>query len=104
MKKIASIVVFFAVALSGACVFAGDVDTPTLRLSPTKIPKCSKAHVCQNLPYGERQVGKGAVHESVAQVYDLYLPGLSPTRTARYLTACPKRDRGSTRTSENTST
>ena len=31
--------------------------------------------MCQNLPYGWRQVGKGAVHESVAQVYDLYLPG-----------------------------
>ena len=74
MKKITSPVVFLAVTLAGACVFAGDADTP-LRLSPTKIPKCQKAYVCQNLPYGGRQVGKGAVHESVAQVYDLYLPG-----------------------------
>ena len=75
MKKIASPFVFLAAALSAACVFAGDADAPTLRLSPTKIPKCQKAYVCQNLPYGGRQVGKGAVHESVAQVYDLYLPG-----------------------------
>ena len=67
-------VLCLALALSGACVFAGDADTP-LRLSPTKIPKCPKAYVCHNLAYGGRQVGKGAVHESVAQVYDLYLPG-----------------------------
>ena len=75
MKKIISPVIFLAVALSGACVFAGDADAAPFRLSPTKIPKCQKAYVCQNLPYGGRQVGKGAVHESVAQVYDLYLPG-----------------------------
>ena len=67
-------VLCLALALSGAFVFAGDADTP-LRLSPTKIPKCPKAYVCHNLAYGGRQVGKGAVHESVAQVYDLYLPG-----------------------------
>ena len=75
MKKITSPVVFLAVALLGACVFAGDADTSPLRLTPTKIPKCSKACVCPNLPYGGRQVGKGAVHENVAQTYDLYLPG-----------------------------
>jgi len=75
MKKIASPVVFFALALSVACVFAGDADTASLRLAPTKIPKCPKAYVCHDLAYGGRQVGKGAVHESVAQVYDLYLPG-----------------------------
>ena len=67
-------VLCLALAFSGACVFAGDADTP-LRLTPTKIPKCPKAYVCHNLAYGGRQVGKGAVHESVAQVYDLYLPG-----------------------------
>ena len=75
MKKILSVVVFLAWTISVAPVFAGDADTPPFRLSPTKIPKCAKAHVCQNLPYGGRQVGKGAVHESVAQTYDLYLPG-----------------------------
>ncbi len=75
MKKIACHVVILALALSGAPVFAGDADTPPLRLSPVKIPTCVKAHVCKDLPYGERQVGKGAVHPNVAQTYDLYLPG-----------------------------
>ena len=75
MKKTTYPVVFLALAISVAPVFAGDADTPSLRLSPTKIPACTKAHVCQDLPYGGRQVGKGAVHEDVAQTYDLYLPG-----------------------------
>lgn len=75
MKKITFPVVVLALALSGACVFVGDADTSPLRLSPTKISSCSKAYVCKDLPYGGRQVGKGAVHASVAQVYDLYLPG-----------------------------
>ena len=75
MKKIACYVICFAVALSGAHVFAGDADTPPLRLSPVKIPTCAKAHMCKDLPYGGRQVGKGAVHANVAQTYDLYLPG-----------------------------
>ena len=75
MKKLACSVVFLALALSGASVSAGDADTPPLRLSPVKIPACAKAHVCKDLPYGGRQVGKGAVHERVAQTYDLYLPG-----------------------------
>ena len=75
MKKIAFLVVILAWTLSGAPVFAGDADTPPLRLSPVKIPACAKAHMCKDLPYGERQVGKGAVHPNVAQTYDLYLPG-----------------------------
>jgi acetyl esterase/lipase len=75
MKKIAYPVVFLALALSVAHVFAGDADASSLQLSPVKIPKCSKAYVCQDLPYGGRQVGKGAVHANVAQTYDLYLPG-----------------------------
>ena len=75
MKKLAYPVVFLALALSVAHVFAGDADTPPLRLSPTKIPTCAKAYVCSDLPYGARQVGKGAAHENVAQTYDLYLPG-----------------------------
>ena len=75
MKKIACHVAFFALALSVANVFAGDAETPPLRLSPVKIPKCAKAHMCKNLPYGGRQIGKGAVHADVAQTYDLYLPG-----------------------------
>ena len=75
MKNIAYHVVFLALALSATNVFAGDADTPPLRLSPTKIPTCTKAYVCQDLPYGGRQVGKGAVHADVAQTYDLYLPG-----------------------------
>ena len=75
MKKILSVVVFLAWTISVAPVFAGDADTPPFRLSPTKIPTSSKAYVCQDLPYGGRQVGKGAVHPNVAQTYDLYLPG-----------------------------
>ena len=75
MKKIAFHVVILAWTLSGAPVFAGDADTPPLRLSPAKIPARAKAHVCKDLPYGGRQVGKGAVHPNVAQTYDLYLPG-----------------------------
>ena len=74
MKKIACHVVFLALALSVAHVFAGDA-VPPLQLSPKKIPKCAKAHVCKDLPYGGRQVGNGAVHADVAQTYDLYLPG-----------------------------
>ena len=75
MKKIACHIVFLALALSVANVFAGDAVPPPLQLSPKKIPKCAKAHVCKDLPYGGRQVGKGAVHPNVAQIYDLYLPG-----------------------------
>ena len=75
MKKIVFHVVILAWALSGAPVFAGDADTLPLQLSPRKIPKCAKAYVCKDLPYGGRQVGKGAVHPNVAQTYDLYLPG-----------------------------
>ena len=75
MKKTTYHVAFLSLALSCASVFAGAADTPPLRLSPTKIPKCAKAYVCQNLQYGARQVGKGAVHANVAQTYDLYLPG-----------------------------
>ena len=75
MKKPASHVVFLALALLVAHAFAEGADASPLRLSPVKIPKCQKAHVCQDLPYGGRQVGKGAAHESVAQTYDLYLPG-----------------------------
>ena len=44
-------------------------------LSPVKIPKCAKACVCRDLPYGARQVGNGGVQENAAQTYDLYLPG-----------------------------
>ena len=75
MKKIAINSIFLVLAISVAPVFAGDADTPPLRLTPAKIPWCSKAYMCQNLPYGARQVGKGAAHENVAQLYDLYLPG-----------------------------
>lgn len=75
MKKTVSHVVFIALALSVVHAFAGGADTSPLRLSPVKIPECAKAHVCQDLPYGGRQVGKGAVHRDVAQTYDLYLPG-----------------------------
>ena len=59
MKKTASHVVFLALALVVAHAFAGDADTSPLRLSPVKIPKCQKAHVCKDLPYGGRQVGQG---------------------------------------------
>ena len=64
---------FAALAISVASAFAGEAGTP--QLSPTKIPNCAKAHVCRDIPYGERQVGKGAAHADVAQTYDLYLPG-----------------------------
>ena len=70
-----SLVVFLVLTISVASVFAGDADTPPFRLLPSKIPTSSKAYVCQDLPYGGRQVGKGAVHPNVAQTYDLYLPG-----------------------------
>ena len=75
MKKTANLVVFLSLAFSAVYAFAGDADTPSLRLSPAKVPGCSKVCVCQDLPYGARQVGKGAAHERVAQTYDLYLPG-----------------------------
>ena len=74
MKK-ACHVVFLAGVLAGALAFAGDAETPPLRLSPVKIPTCAKAHVCRDLPYGARLVGQGAAHADVAQTYDLYLPG-----------------------------
>ena len=75
MKKIACPVVLVALALSVARTFAEDAQTLQLRLSPVKIPACAKAHVCRDLPYGERLVGKGAAHADVSQTYDLYLPG-----------------------------
>ena len=75
MKKTACHVIFLALALSVGYVFAGDADTPPLRLAPKRIPKCMRAHVCHNLPYGGRQEGNGAAHADVAQTYDLYLPG-----------------------------
>ena len=60
MKKTVSHVVSLAFALLAVHALAGDADTSPLRLSPVKIPKCQKAHVCQDLPCGGRQVGKGA--------------------------------------------
>ena len=75
MKKISCHAVFLALALSGAHAFAEDMDSPSLRLSPTKIPACTKAHVCQDLQYGARQIGKGTENAASAQTYDLYLPG-----------------------------
>ena len=75
MKKTACHVVFLAAALSAGYVFVGYADMPPLLLSPAKIPSCTKAHVCHDLPYGGRQVGAGAAHADVAQTYDLYLPG-----------------------------
>ena len=75
MKKTACHAVCLALALAVPHVFAEDADASPLRLSPTKIPKCTKAHMCKDLPYGGRQVGKGAAHADSAQTYDLYLPG-----------------------------
>ena len=75
MKKMTANFAFLALAISVAPVFAGDADTPPLRLTPTKISNCPKAYVCKNLPYGARQAGKGVEHTNVAQTYDLYLPG-----------------------------
>ena len=75
MKKVANHAMLLALALSVAHAFAGDADVLPLRLAPAKIPECPRAHVCQDLRYGARQVGRGAAHESVAQTYDLYLPG-----------------------------
>ena len=73
--KISLSLVFLVFALSGTCVFAGDAPVPQLRLAAEKIPGCSKAHVCKDLQYGERQVGKGTKDANSAQTYDLYLPG-----------------------------
>ena len=75
MKRTASHLVLLALALPAVYVCAGEADTPPIRLSPAKVPACSKAHVCHDLPYGGRQVGRGAAHADVAQTYDLYLPG-----------------------------
>ena len=61
MKKILSVVVFLVLGISVAPVFAGDADLSPLRLTPTKIPKCAKAHVCQDLPYGGRKGGRWEV-------------------------------------------
>ncbi len=58
-----------------AYVFAGAAPMPSLRLATEKIPGCSKALVCNDLRYGERQVGKGTSDANSAQTYDLYLPG-----------------------------
>ena len=73
--KISLSLVFLVFALSGTCVFAGDAPVPPLRLVAEKIPGCSKAHVCKDLQYGERQVGKGTKDANSSQTYDLYLPG-----------------------------
>ena len=73
--KISLSLVFLVFVLSGTCVFAGDAPVPPLRLAAEKIPGCSKAHVCKDLQYGERQVGKGTKDANSAQTYDLYLPG-----------------------------
>jgi hypothetical protein len=73
--KISLSLVFLVFALSGTCVFAGDAPVPPLRLAAEKIPGCPKAHVCKDLQYGERQVGKGTKDANSAQTYDLYLPG-----------------------------
>ena len=73
--KISLSLVFLVFVLSGTCVFAGDAPVPPLRLAAEKIPGCSKSHVCKDLPYGERQVGKGTEDANSAQTYDLYLPG-----------------------------
>ena len=48
---------------------------PSLRLAAEKIPGCTKAYVCKDLQYGERQVGKGTKDANSTQTYDLYLPG-----------------------------
>ena len=46
------------VSAAFAHVFAADAETPPLRLSQVKILKCTKAHVCRDLPYGGRQVSE----------------------------------------------
>ena len=74
MKKAVQ-VVFLALAISAACAFAEEAGAQKLILSSEKIPTCARAYVCKDVPYGGRQVGKGAVHPNVAQTYDLYLPG-----------------------------
>ena len=53
--KISLSLVFLVFALSGTCVFAGDAPMPSLRLAAEKIPGCSKAYVCKDLQYGDRQ-------------------------------------------------
>ncbi|MBP3404519.1 MAG: hypothetical protein J6N18_00300 [Kiritimatiellae bacterium] len=73
-----------AFALPGTSASAGDASLSPIRLTPAKIPGCSKAHVCNDLQYCRS------------------MPGLSPILTAGYSNTTPRRVRGSTETSENT--
>ena len=78
MKKLMSAMiaaVLAGVANAEICIKKGDASLPPIRLNVAKIPGCSKAHVCNDLQYGGRQLGKGTKDANSAQTYDLYLPG-----------------------------
>ena len=83
MKKCAALI---AAACSAACVlaqnpeeampafFGGGAVVSVDNLKPMRVPMAPNLLVCMNVSYGPRQVGAGAAHADVAQLYDLVLP------------------------------
>lgn len=83
MKKCAALI---AAACSAACVlaqnpeeampafFGGGAVVSVDNLKPMRVPMAPNLLVCLNVSYGPRQVGAGAAHADVAQLYDLVLP------------------------------
>ena len=83
MKKCA---VLLAAACAAACVlaqnpadmmaafFGGGTVASVDNLRPMRVPMAPNMLLCMNVSYGPRQVGAGAAHADVAQLYDLVLP------------------------------
>lgn len=83
MKKCA---VLLAAACAAACVlaqnpadmmaafFGGGTVASVDNLKPMRVPMAPNMLLCMNVSYGPRQVGAGAAHADVAQLYDLVLP------------------------------
>lgn len=83
MKKCA---VLLVAACAAACVLAQAPDAAMAaffgggsvasvdNLRPMRVPMAPNLLVCMNVSYGPRQVGAGAAHADVAQLYDLVLP------------------------------
>ena len=83
MKKCA---VLLAAACAAACVlaqnpadmmaafFGGGQVASVENLRPMRVPMAPNMLLCMNVSYGPRQVGAGAAHADVAQLYDLVLP------------------------------
>ena len=58
-----------------AAFFGGGAVASVDKLAPMKVPMAPNMWLSMNVSYGPRQVGSGAVHADVAQLYDLVLPG-----------------------------